>query len=121
MQLYVEEKQHPFVYNQIYNFDGYVVKSAATKLYEIAKLLNYPNPENVLEDVYVEQAPPNEALKQVNRFFKNFAMLLAYNFKPPMMKFVSANAAGLVTALLNFCLYAVKMELGLLIWPLVRA
>ena len=48
-------------------------------------------------------------------------MLLAYNFKPPMMKFVSANAAGLVTALLNFCLYAVKMELGLLIWPLVRA
>ena len=81
MQLYVEEKQHPFVYNQIYNFDGYVVKSAATKLYEIAKLLNYPNPENVLEDVYVEQASPNEALSKLIAFSKKFRYVIGVQFQ----------------------------------------
>lgn len=79
-QLYNDEIQQQ--YRQIYNFDNYIVKSAATKLSEISNLLDYTEYDKVLDDLYINiKATPIESMSLIETYKKKYRYLIGVQFK----------------------------------------
>ncbi len=75
-----QEKQDR--YQQIYNFDGYIVKSAATKLYEVAALLNFTELDTLLDDISINtQLTPSKDLTLLETYRKGYRYVIGVQFK----------------------------------------
>lgn len=78
-QIYHEKRN---LYQQIYNFDGYIVRSASTKLYEIASLLNYTDFDTLLDDISINtQLTSSKVFTSLEIYKKEYRYIIGVQFK----------------------------------------